>query len=127
MTAWLPARIRVSRGSRGTRTEWYVAKARAVLGRGAGDDKDIVILGRKVRWGRDGVELDAGGRRGRIIIGEMGIVPGYKGAVSPAVRPENDQGESSEKLSKEESPKYRVVAARYNYSRRRPAGPSSSR
>lgn len=44
--------------------EWYEVKARAILGReGGGDDHDIVVVGRMVRWAREGVELEAGRNR----------------------------------------------------------------
>lgn len=36
---------------------WCEVKVRAVLGRDAGDDKDIAVLGQAVRWTKEGVEL----------------------------------------------------------------------
>lgn len=39
--------------------EWCGVDVRVVLGRGADDSRDVVVLGRMVRWGRDGVELES--------------------------------------------------------------------
>lgn len=43
----------------GVEREWFEVKVRFVLGREADDDKDIVVLGRMVRWTQDDVELEA--------------------------------------------------------------------
>lgn len=90
---------------KGKMREWYEVKVRAGLGREAGDDKDIVVIGRIVRWTREGVELAADAKHGRKIRKEPGVVPGSSGVVSLVQRAEVGRGSS----------KYRAVAARANY------------
>ena len=45
--------------------EWYDNKVRATLGRGAEDDKEVVILGRTVRWCHWGISWEADSRRNK--------------------------------------------------------------
>ena len=39
---------------------WYEVKVRARLGDGPGDDREVKILGRTLRWTDEGLELDGG-------------------------------------------------------------------
>lgn len=77
--------------------EWHDVKVRAVLGRDAGDNKEIVIPGRMVHGGM--APTDADERHRGILRDEMGILLGSTRVLAPTVRTENDEGESDEKLS----------------------------
>lgn len=88
---------------------WCSAKVLAIRGREADDEKDVVVLGRSVRWNKEVVELEAVEKHGRLIHKELGIMPGSDGVVSPAARVEADDENVGEKLNLDEAPKYRVV------------------
>ncbi len=49
--------------------EWYEIKVRALLGPEAGDDKEITILNRTVRWKKNEIEYEAD-RKDAVKIGE---------------------------------------------------------
>lgn len=68
----------------GTMKEWRDVEVRTILEREAHYDKDIVVLGKVVRWRHGGLGLEADERRRRLIMEQMGIVPGCNGVVSPA-------------------------------------------
>lgn len=93
----------------------YGVKVRAISGRNADDNKDIVVLGRAVRWRHNWVGLEAGQKHGRHIRDELGIVSGSSGVVFPVVPAGVAEEVNEKKLSREESSKYRVLAARGNY------------
>ena len=38
---------------------WFEMKVRGKLGDGTNDEKEMVILGRRMRWTREGLELEA--------------------------------------------------------------------
>eukprot|EP00973_Karenia_brevis_P037093 5113865-Karenia_brevis.AAC.1 len=47
---------------------WFEIKVRAILCPGEKDDKEVVILGRVVRWLKDGIEYEAGPKHRKIIL-----------------------------------------------------------
>lgn len=87
------------------------------LGGGGGDDKNIVVLGRRVRRIQGGVELEVDERQGRLSREQSRIVPWVhrRGLVGCPVRAQADEDGSDEKLSKGESSKYQAMAAWANY------------
>lgn len=89
-------------------------RVRAVFGREADDENDIVVLGRVVRWGCAGVELEAGEKHGSLIQKDLGTIPESNSLVSPAAPAEADDDGSGERLGREEASKYRPEAARAN-------------
>ena len=95
--------------------EWYEVKIRAILGTTAGDDKEIVILGRTVRWGRLRVEIEADVKHGEIIREQVGIQEDSKSLAAPSARNELDDIEDGRALDRCDARWYRGVAARANY------------
>ena len=95
--------------------EWYEIKVRATLGTAAGDDREIVILGRTVRWGEDKVEIEADARHGRIIREQMGIQDDSNSLSAPSAREELGDGKQDQALGRHDAKWYRGVAARANY------------
>jgi hypothetical protein len=52
---------------------WFEIKVRAVLGWEVGDDKEVVILGRVVRWTREGLEYEADPKHRRMVLESFGF------------------------------------------------------
>ena len=47
---------------------WFEIKVRALMGEDANDDKEVVILGRIVKWTADGIEYQADPKHRRLIM-----------------------------------------------------------
>ena len=62
---------------------WYELKVRGILGGEAGDDKEITILNRTVRWVGDVIEYEADMKHAKVICAEMGF-DGSSGALTTA-------------------------------------------
>ena len=52
---------------------WFEIKVRARLGPDAGDDKEVTILGRIVRWMHWGIECEADPRHRQIVLEHFGF------------------------------------------------------
>ena len=52
---------------------WYALKVRGMLGGGLMDDKEIVILNRRLRWGPEGVEYEADPKHSERLCAEFGL------------------------------------------------------
>ena len=52
---------------------WFEIKVRAILGPQDKDDKEVVILGRVVRWTDKGIEYEADPKHRRLILEHFGI------------------------------------------------------
>eukprot|EP00973_Karenia_brevis_P067973 9456053-Karenia_brevis.AAC.1 len=52
---------------------WYEIKLRAVLGPESGDDKEVVMLGRLVRWTENGIEYQADRKQRKIVLEYFGF------------------------------------------------------
>ena len=96
--------------------EWFEIKVRAVLGPEEKDDKEVVILGRTVRWRSWGIEWEADEKHRNLLMERFGY--------DEKTKPLNCNGESAdhqdeeweeEKLGKEESTEFRGAAARLNF------------
>lgn len=94
--------------------ECYEVKMRATIGRDADEDKDIVMLGRMVRWAKEGAELEADARPSKLIKEYTWIDPGSNAVVSPAARVDAGEVNIEGKLGGSESSRYHAVAARAN-------------
>ena len=46
---------------------WFEIKVRGMLGQDEKDDKEIIILGRTLRWTKDGLEYEADPKHRRMI------------------------------------------------------------
>ena len=95
---------------------WFDIKVRAKLGPDAEDDKDVVILGRQVKWTESGIEYKADPKHRELILEHFGFEKDTKGLSANGEknwRP-NEEWEE-ELLEKEESTQYRAVCARGNF------------
>eukprot|EP00973_Karenia_brevis_P041123 5690306-Karenia_brevis.AAC.1 len=87
--------------------EWYEIKVRAILGPGKKDDKEVVILGRIVRWTERGIEYTADPKHRQIVLEYFGFSEESKGLGVNGDR-EDKMGEWEETfLSKPEAKEYR--------------------
>eukprot|EP00973_Karenia_brevis_P080980 11233745-Karenia_brevis.AAC.1 len=59
--------------------EWYEIKVRAILGPDKGDDKEVVILGRIVRWTEHGIEYQADPKHRKLVLEYFGFSEDSKG------------------------------------------------
>ena len=97
---------------------WYDLKVRAVLGDAAKDDKEVVILGRELRWTPGGIEYEADARHEEEIRKEMKVGLDSKGLEAPAMKEELPEGFEEEKddpVLEGAASWYRGVSARGNY------------
>eukprot|EP00973_Karenia_brevis_P044084 6109332-Karenia_brevis.AAC.1 len=53
--------------------KWYEIKVRAILGPERQDDKEVIILGRIVRWTDHGIEYEADPKHGIKILEHFGF------------------------------------------------------
>ena len=98
-------------------SEWFEIKVRATLGPDEGDDKEVVILGRTVRWKSWGIEWEADEKHRKLLMEKFGY--------DEKTKPLNHNGENAdhqdeeewekEKLGREESTEFRGAAARLNF------------
>ena len=57
---------------------WHKIKERGVFGSGVGESKEMVILGRTVRWTSSGIELEADGRHRKTFMEQFGLIRKFK-------------------------------------------------
>ena len=94
---------------------WFEIKVRAILGPGDKDDKEVVILGRRVRWTPKGIEYEADPKHRQIVLEYFGFQEGSRALGVNGDREEREEEGDSEPLGKEEAKAYRGLAARLNY------------
>lgn len=92
----------------------YPVKMRGTLGPDAKDQKEAVILNRKVYWTKKGVEFEADTTHVQKILEEMGMEDCNESQVPGAQREETADSEH-DGLDPEGAWKYRSVVARANY------------
>ena len=68
----------------------YEIKVRAMLGPDAGDDKEVRILSRLVRWEKDRIVYEGGEKHSQVVIREMGLEEGSKGFDIPVMTGKED-------------------------------------
>ena len=95
--------------------EWYEIKFRGIMGSGLEDIKEVVILGRLLRWTDEGLEYEADGKHREELMKAMGMDKKANTVVSPAVRDEFEDEEDETQLEPEDTRKFRPSAARLNY------------
>ena len=94
----------------------FEIKVRAVLGGEEGDDKEVVMLGRTVRWRPRGLEYEADGRHRRVILETLGLAADPKPLTTNGVpKLEPDQDFDGEELLRAEATLYRAFVARFNF------------
>ena len=94
--------------------EWYDVKDRGIMGSAEEEIKEIVILGRLLRWKENWVEYEADPKHREVLVREFGLAGNSKAATSPGVK-EKDEGGNHEELTKQEATWFRSMAARANY------------
>ena len=93
---------------------WFEIKVRVVLGPEVGDDKGVVILGRHVRWTKEGIEWKADPKHRQMILEYFGFEEGTRAlSVSGDKDVKFEEGDD-ELLGKKETKIYRGLAARLN-------------
>jgi hypothetical protein len=97
---------------------WYELKVRGILGGEAGDDIEIIILNRTVRWVGDVIEYEADMKHAKVICEEMGLDASSRGLTTATVKETREEVEewmAEELLGKSEATRFRGLAARSNY------------
>ena len=94
---------------------WYELKVRAVLGGEAGDDREVTILNRRLRWEGDTIEYEADLKHAQVICQELGLGESSRGLSCPIVKETIDAAVTDEVLGKADVKHFRGVAARANY------------
>ena len=96
--------------------EHYQLKVRGILGDEERDDREIVILNRRLRWTAEGLEYEADRRHVKDILAYFGLTKESKGLDLPVVKDEEEkEAEEEEELGSAEATAFRGVAARANY------------
>ena len=94
---------------------WFEIKVRAVMGPEEGDDKEVVILGRCVRWRDWGIEFEADPRHRRIVMEHFGLGEDSASGRVNGDRERREEAEDEEEMDRAEATVFRGLAARLNY------------
>jgi hypothetical protein len=97
---------------------WFEVKVRGILGGGDRDEKEMVILGRVLRWESWGITYEADPKQSEKIFKTFNITDESKKLTTNGTRSEDgrkEEGEDDEKLDAGLSTEFRGVAARMNY------------
>ena len=95
--------------------EWFEIKVRGILGDGLEDVKQIVILGRLVKWTPEGIEYEADPKHRRFILDYFGFDSGSRILSCNGDKEDQVEDWEDELLQKEEATQYRGLAARFNF------------
>ena len=97
--------------------EWYEIKDRGMMGSAADESKEMVILGRTLRWKDRGLEYEADTKHVKELARTQDLHAESNAAVGPAVkwREEDERMAAAELETKEEQTAFRASAARMNY------------
>ena len=79
------------------------------------DKKEMVILGRKVRWTKNGIEYEADGKHRSELLNYFGLNEKSRGLKSNGDKEDKAQEGDEEPLTPEEVTTYRGLAARLNF------------
>ena len=97
---------------------WFEIKVRAILGPEEKDDKEVVILGRKVIWGRDNITYEADEKHREKILEYFGMGKGTRALSTNGEKErkgEDREDCGDEDLEKAEATEFRGLAARLNF------------
>ena len=95
--------------------QWYEIKVRAMMGPDGGDDKEVRILNRMIKWEKDRITYTADDKHVVKILEELGFDSDTKGVDMPIKKDHDDDPESDELLDNVEARRYRRLAATINY------------
>ena len=101
---------------RGLFKKWYDVKDRGIMGSGTGDVKEVVILGRTLKFTEMGLEHTADGKHRDTILEELGLEAGVLVVTSALASGADkmDKAGDEDELPKEDVAIFRSVAARSN-------------
>ena len=94
--------------------ERFEVKFRGMIGPGAKEGKQMIILNRMVTWTNEGSEYKADQRHAEIIVEEMHLGKQSKSAVTPGEK-DKLENRDPEPLDPRGASKYRAMSARINY------------
>ena len=101
---------------RGLFKKWYDVKDRGIMGSGTWDIKEVVILGRTLKFTEMGLDYTADSKHRDAILEELGLESESKSLGCPAIgRDEMDEPGDENELLTEDVTSFRSVAARSNY------------
>ena len=95
--------------------KWFEIKVRAVLGPEEKDDKEVVILGRMVRWTSRGIEFEADPRHRRVLAEYFGFTEASTAAAFNGDKEKKEEAEDDMEMEKAEAKEFRGLVARLNY------------
>ena len=95
--------------------KWFDIKIRGMLGPEERDDKEIVILGRTVRYVKEGIEYEADKRHREMILEAFGLSEGSKGSSVNGDKSKREEIWEEEELVGKEISEFRGLAARLNF------------
>ena len=93
---------------------WEI-KVRGRIGDDPQDDKEIVILNRKVSWNGEALHLQPDPKHRTAILEAFGLKEDSKGLTIPSDREEVTEEQDADLLNPFEATKFRSLAARANY------------
>ena len=101
----------------GKMKSWFEIKVRAILGPEGRDDKEVVILGRILRWTREGIEYKADPKHRAVLLEKFGFREGETRALANNGEKEwrEEEGFDLEFLDAEEAKEFRGCAARIHF------------
>ena len=80
------------------------------------ESREIVILGRTLRWTQEGLEYEADGKHRKALMRGLGLEETSKTVSSPAIKAEEmESAEEEEAMGSEDARKFRSLAATLNY------------
>ena len=101
---------------RGLFKKWYDVKDRGIMGSGTRDIKEVVILGRTLKFTEMGLEYTADCKHRDAILEELGLESESKSLGCPALGTDKmDEAGDEYEFLKEDVTSFRSVAARSNY------------
>ena len=83
--------------------------------RGGGDDKEVVILGRIVRWENWGIELEADPKHRNILSDYFGFTRESGPVLYNGDRERREEPEDDVEMDRKEAKEFRGLTARLNY------------
>ena len=76
----------------GDMKSWFKVEIQAMMGADEGDDKEVMILGRIVRWTNSGIEFEADKQHHEILLSKFGLERGSKGLVNKSDKDGKEEG-----------------------------------
>ena len=94
---------------------WFEIKVRATLGEDSYDDKEVMILGRIVKWKEGGLEYEADPRHRSEVMKYFGFEEDSRALTVNGDKDIKEEEGDEEELIKTEGTVFRGLAARFNF------------